>query len=422
MSELLEKMFEWNRWNELIDNANDKGIEVATLKKLCEPDTRVRLYFSIKTGNYEIAPPHIAKIPKDNGDFREVFVNEPVDRVVLTLINECVSEMFKDEIHPSCKSYQKGIGCQEIVKDVSRAIVELDDMSAAWKCDLSKFFDSCRIECIDAILDKLERRLNYEKGTEPVINILRKYYHNDFVFDVEGNLIEHYGSLKQGCAFASFLANVMLYEIDTILSNMDIIYVRYSDDILMIGKDANEAKMILESMLPEYGLHLNPKKVEKLDADHWFKFLGFNIKGELITLSKSRVKKFQKEIEKRTIKKKNTNLYNARRSIIKYLYEGEYCWATSCLSTVNCEHDINEMNKFIMDCLRAVQTGKKKVGGLGVVDNLPDRTILRGTGKNVTSNRQKTEKMIENYLTVGCLTKALKMNKTIYGACVRSMR
>jgi len=143
---------------------------------------------------------------------------------------------------------------------------------------------------------------------------------------------------------------------------------------------------------------------------------------ELITLSKSRVKKFQKEIEKRTIKKKNTNLYNARRSVIKYLYEGEYCWATSCLGTVNCEADINEMNKFIMDCLRAVQTGKKKVGGLGVVTNLPDRTILRGTGKNVTSNRQKTEKMIENYLTVGCLTNALKMNKAIYGACVRSMR
>lgn len=79
------------------------------------------------------------------------------------------------------------------------------------------------------------------------------------------------------------------------------------------------------------------------------------------------------------------------------------------------------MNLFIMDCLRAVQTGKRKIGGLGSVDYLEDRTILRGTGKNVTSNRNKTDKQIENYLSVGCLSNAMKISKPIYEACVRSL-
>ena len=84
-----------------------------------------------------------------------------------------------------------------------------------------------------------------------------------------------------------------------------------------------------------------------------------------------------------------------------------------------------------MDCLRAVKVreskkhkGKisiSKIGGLGVVTDLPDRTILRGTGKNVTSNRNKTDKHIENYLSMSCLSNAMQMDKVIFEALVRSM-
>lgn len=423
---LLEKMFEHTRWEELIVKADEKGINLSVLKQLCIPQTRVELYNAIKNCRYEIMPPHIARIPKDKpNEFREVYVNEAVDRIVLTLINDCLCELFTDMIHPQCKSYQKGIGCQEVVQTISKEICRLTrmktDKSIGYKADLSKYFDNVRIEIIDDVFDELEQRLGFELNTEPVITLLRKYYHNDLVFDVDGNLIEHYGSLKQGCSVASFLANVVLYDVDKALNEMDIIYYRYSDDIVMIGKDAMKAKALLEEMLQRYGLKLNPNKVEELYADKFFKFLGFNIKGDLITLSKNRIKKFQKEIEKRTIKKRNITFDQARRSVIAYLYEGEYCWATSCLGTVNCKPDLDEMNKFIMDCLRAVKTGKKKIGGLGVVTNLPDRTILRGTGKNVTANRKKTDKKIENYLSMGCLSNAMKLSKPIYEACVRSL-
>ena len=50
-------------------------------------------------------------------------------------------------------------------------------------------------------------------------------------------------------------------------------------------------------IIHKYGVTLNPKKVEIIYKDRWVKFLGFNIKGDQITLSKSRVKSFQKEIK-----------------------------------------------------------------------------------------------------------------------------
>ena len=143
-------------------------------------------------------------------------------------------------------------------------------------------------------------------------------------------------------------------------------------------------------------------------------------------------KKFQKEIVCRTLNKPNITEKQARLNVIRYLYEGEYSWATSCLGIVNCKADIDELNKFIMDCLRACKVretqkrkskiGINKIGGLGVVDNLPDRTILRGTGRNVTRNRNKTNKQIENYLTLGTITNAMQIHKTVFEACVRSMK
>ena len=124
-NKLLEMMFEHDRWNDLIIKADEKGINLTVLKQLCIPQVRVRLYEAIKTYNYEVAPPHIARIPKDNGEFREVYVNEDIDRIVLTLINDCLSELFADMIHPQSKAYQKGIGFQEVVQNVSKEIVDI---------------------------------------------------------------------------------------------------------------------------------------------------------------------------------------------------------------------------------------------------------------------------------------------------------
>lgn len=424
-SKLLQMMFEHERWQSLIDNATEKEIDLKIIRELCYPEERKKLFTLIYEDKYNIFPPHIAKIPKDNGEFRTVYVNEPRDRILLTLINDCLCELFSDMIHPQCKSYQKGIGTQKVVKEIGAEIVRLDKIKGGqigWKSDFSKYFDTVKIEVIDGVFDEWERRLCFEKGTEPVINLLRRYYHQDLYFDEKGNLCHKYQSLKQGCATASVLANVCLYELDDFMSKKYRIYYRYSDDVVVIDENTDDVINDMNAIIEKYGVKLNPKKVEPLYADKWFKFLGFNIKGDMITLSKNRVKKFQKEIENRTIKKKNINGERARKAIIRYLYEGEYNFATSCLGVINIEKDLDELNKFIIDCIRACETGKKKIGGLGSVDYLEDRTILRGKGKNVTSNRNKTDKNIENYLSMKCLSNDLKMNKTVFEAAIRSIK
>ena len=416
---LLKEFFKKERWQYAIDKGVDKEINQDLLKKLCSPETRLELYNRIKNDKYAIMPPHEAQIPKDDGTMRTVYVNEGIDRVILSIINDILFEFCSDMVHKNCVSYQKGIGCGKVVKRCVDVIQHMQNNTIGIKADLSKYFDSVPIEYIDRCFDEVEKRT----GKSKLIDILREYYHMNYVFDMDKNLIEKFTSLRQGCAVAAFLADAVLYDIDETISQMDVFYIRYSDDILVVGNQWQEAQEVFKRMLNEKGLVLNPKKVETLYKDKWFKFLGFNIKGDMITLSKNRVKTFQREIEKRTIKKKSRNADQVIGNVQRYLYKGVdgYSWATSVLSVINVEKDIDTLNEFVLDCIRACITNKKKIGGLGSVNDREDYTILRGTGKNVKSNRLKTNKEFEAYKSIRCMRNALITSKQSYDVLVMQM-
>jgi len=419
MDILLAEFFEKERWEKALEVGVGKGIDKGELRRLTTPEVRLAMYNAIITDNYEIAPPHQAQIPKDNGDMRIVYVNENVDRIFLSIANNLFFELFPELVHKSCKSYQSGIGCGKIVQEASRNMMKTNGVKVGFKADLTKYFDSVPLKYIDGIFDKMEQKI----GKSKIIDIIRKYYHTDLCFDINGNLIEHYQSLKQGCAVASFLADAVLYHLDEALSKMQGYYVRYSDDLLFIGNNWKNAFKITQSMLNEMQMSLNPKKVELVYKDKWVKFLGFNIMGDKITLSKSRVKSFQKEIERCTIKQRNVSVVKAINQVNNYLYKGDgkFSWATSVLPIINVEADINTLNAFVMDAIRACATNKKKIGGLGSVNDKSDYTIIRGTGRNVSANRIKTGKEIEGFLTLGCMRNAITTRRAVYEALVRMM-
>ncbi len=416
---ILQMFADFDRWSEAISKGVDKDIRRDQLYQLAKPETRAAIVRLIADGEYRISPPHIARIPKDNGEFREVYVNEPIDRVVLHLANNLLFDIMPETIHKNCRSYQRGIGCNQVVKEVSRMIGESNGQVIGWKSDLSKYFDSVPIRYIDSMFDRVEEK----HGKSKLMDMLRDYYHNDVYFDVDGKVQSKYQSLKQGCSIASYLADAALFHVDEKLSNLDGLYIRYSDDMLFVGKDYEKAMRILEDELAKMEMKLNPKKIEYLDKNHWFKFLGYSIKGDMRSMSPVRLKTFQKEIEKRTIKRRDTTLRGAVNSVNSYLYKGngEFSWATQVLGVINVKKDIDTMNMFVMDCLRAVQTGKRRVGGLGYVRDLKDHCVVRGTGRNVKANRQKTDARIDGYLTIGCMQKALMTRRGVYDALVSSL-
>ena len=423
-NKLLELMFQKERWEALITKADLKGIDKGELRKMCHPDVRAAIYLAIKNETMEFMPSHMAQIPKDTpGEYRTVFVGENIDRCIQSLINDCLFELFPEMVHPSCKSYQKNLGTGKTVKELSSILANTKTEIVGVKSDFHHYFDVVNLDAIMNVFDTIEKKLGFANGTEPVMNLLRKTWNNNLVFDLDGNLIEQYCGIRQGNAIGSFLADAILYELDEFMSNKYLFYCRYSDDCITIHNNPDEIIRDMNNIISKYGVSLNPRKVQVLRKNEWFKFLGFNLKDSMITLSKSRVKSFQKEIENRTIKQRNITPQKALNQVNSYLYKGDgiYSFATSVLPIINVEKDIETLNAFVMDALRACATKKTKIGGLGCVNDKEDHTILRGVGKNVTANRNNTPKEINGYLSIGCMRKALLTRRAVYDTLVRSM-
>ena len=176
----------------------------------------------------------------------------------------------------------------------------------------------------------------------------------------------------------------------------------------MVGRDADKALETLEEMLSTKGLSLNPKKVEKIDGNHPFTFLGFKIDGQKVTLSDKSLKKFKKEIQKRTKYKKGRTLRSATKEINRYLYTAyiknptEFGWAEYFFKIINVEEDIIMMDNYIKDHLKHTVTWKW----------------------NHTTNMHKCpqEKLRDNgYVSMHKLWKDYRSNHYIYEQQVRCM-
>lgn len=427
---LLEELFAYEAgWEKAVVSADGKGIKRGVVENFSAPSFRQAVKDRIAAGRYSVRPPHEARIPKDDGTMRTVYANEADDRVLLTAVNDTLFRLCPDMVHPACKSYQAGIGCGRIARQVSRDLAEITSGgrirdTIGYKIDLSKYFDSVPIAYVDAAFDGVEQRL----GPSAVLDMLREYYHDDVLLDIDRKPIRKYTSLRQGCAVAAFLADSVLYHIDEALSAMDVAYYRYSDDILILGKDADAAFAKASGMLSDMGLALNPKKVERLHPEKWFTFLGFSLypsPGGLISLSKKRVGNFQHAVEKRTFghPAAANGPEAAMRRLARYLYvpgPSGYGYAEGLLPIITSGADIRQMDLFVLDCLRACATGKDRVGGLGWDGSGKSGVIRRGRGRNVTSNRTKLPR-IDGYVPLSHMQSAFMSSRRAYAAYARSM-
>lgn len=407
-------------FEETISHSLEKGISKNIISEMCDPRKRIIVANMIAEDEWHIAPPYIAEIPKENGEKRKVYVNQPLDRIILTQINHVYQRLYSHLIHRNCVSYQKGIGVKNVVDNICRAIVNYESDIVGYKVDISKYFDS---------VDKstLNDTLALINTNSPIDRLVSSYYNEDLVINENGELEERYKSITQGCAVSTFLANIILNNVDEELSKMDIIYYRYSDDILIIGKDSNRALERLNTLLKEKGLFLNPKKIEPINKNSWFTFLGVRIYKNKKSLSNKSIKKFQKKIQNIT---KNSSpgdkkeVIKAIKKINKFLYTDylkshkNFGWAEYFFSILNIEEDIRILDEYIKDALRSIYTGKKKIGGLGI-SNTERNGILRGTGKNVTANFRKTKCQKDllqelGYVSMVHLFKLFRINKDLY--------
>ena len=423
MDAFLDRLFDDDAiWEKAIAGGAEKHIKTKILENFTDPNYRSALKSRIRDGKKSIKPPHEAQVPKDDGTMRTVYVNAAEDRILFAAVNEALFRYCPDMVHQSCMSYRSGIGCGKVAREVAKYIkTNCQGLERiGWKIDLSKYFDTVDRKYIEQVFESVASRL----GPSALLTLLNVYYHDDRLQALDGHMFEKYTSLRQGCAVASFLADSVLYPVDSVMSKMDVGFWRYSDDILILGPHANAAFETCSEMLKEMGLSMNQKKIERLTCDKWFTFLGFSIKGGEISLSKKRLGNFQKAVRDRTVDAAHpVGSEKAMSRVASWLYEkGEsgYGYAEGILPVLTSIQDLRQMDAYILDCLRACDTGRTKLGGLGYNKSGNGGVIERGRGRNVSENRKKRPR-IDGYTPLTYMRSLYRNAPAAYAAYANLM-
>lgn len=389
--DLIELFFQPEYWYNAIDKSIDKGLDKGMLRYMSSAEGRLKLFDQIANGDYHIKPPEVKKIPKDNGKFREIYINSPKDRIVLSIINSIWNDEHPELISPACKAYLVGNSCAKTVREVSHKELH------GYKLDLSKYFDSVSIETINKCLDKLDTHT-------PLDDAIREYYNTNIVIENKKK-VTRYKSLAQGCALSAFLSNAVLFDIDARMLELCDYYCRYSDDMLILGPNADKALVELKIMLADIGLSLNPDKIEKIIPTSEFKFLGFGLQGHKILISKKSLAEKKKAVQHITkLISHNKSLspeQKLKRAVreVKYLFinHSDPChgWLYGKSLAVNDLERIEYLDKFCKEHIRASVTGKW----------------------NYTTNVHKvTEEMLRNagYVSLVHMFKIAQINRDLF--------
>lgn len=366
-------------WQDVLNRARRKKgrkVDMESFGAVADTVGRARLVQAIADGSFTLSPPKTLYIDKKTDvylsykeasfrEFKEVRTlyapSQPLDGLVLGAVSAIYNKLYGDRIHPSCRSYQRGVGVRTILHE--DLIPRLKRSERGYKVDLSKYFDSVNRETLDATLKSMDTG-------SPVDALVWKHFHDDRVF-VNGQLEPRYMSIRQGNALGTLLANLALRDVDERLAAMDVLYLRYADDILVIGPQADEALATLKEMLGAKGLMLNEKKTVAIDCRHPFTFLGCEICDGKVDMSEESYQRIKRKIRlicrphKYIPKESREEQGKAIRKINWLLRDGHYAdqrnfgWERYFFSVIDNPVRVRMLDQYIREHLKGVYVGRQ---------------------------------------------------------------
>lgn len=397
----------------VVDHLIAKKVPLSQANLFFQPETWEILSDKIANHEYHFSALTESYIDKRNGnpmnyaqaasrnfeDVRKIYMMTPMDRAVAHMIYLIYYKKFIGMSHERCVSYKSGIGTSKVAKKLSKEMQERG-FYEGYKMDIHHYFDDLNMETIEKQLVKM-------KTGSVLDDLLWELYQDDRVL-VNEELIHKHRGLIQGCAFACLLANLILIDIDERISKMNVIYYRYSDDIIVLGndKDTKYAKELIAKMLAPKGLQLHPTKVQRINRGEWFEFLGFSFKGDMISLSGKTLANIEHEVKIRTMSKtRQAHRPATKKELQKMIKDLQWYFFTAfaksqenfgvgvyLFGTVNVRRDLEAIENYIKDCLRAAYTNKSNIYGLGYVKDRDWYVVDNcNRGQNVGENRRKTQ-------------------------------
>lgn len=383
---LLEELKKEEYWHDTLERmvrksniASDEELSLIAFDVL---GNRERVLSLIEAGEYKWSIPKKLKLSKmGTKRKRIVYMYSLQDRYLLGVLYRVFSKFYLNSISSHCYSYKRGVRTLSAIEYL-KSNVAIHNLYGL-KLDIHAYFNSVCEEYLYKVIKEVSN------GEEPIYTLLSTLYFSNQAFDIETQqYIEEYKSLIPGTAFSSFLANYCLKEIDYEISDgMQLIYARYSDDILLFGESEErikEALSIIQSKLTSLGLEINPDKYEWITPGSEIDFLGLKLlPSGSIDISDNSLRKMKKKIRfmcrdgRKRIELLHKDPYKVARDILgRYNYRVYKCfiqdaskfgWAYYAFRYITVSSSLRELDNYLKDRIRQMITGHNNSANISKV-------------------------------------------------------
>lgn len=364
--DLFKDLLDENKWNSFLMSKIESNYlspkEIKEFKDFITEKKYLDICERIVENEYEFSIPKkivINKIGKNKKRIVYMFNEDEV--IILKYINYLLYDydyMFSSNLY----SFRKNKSVKDAINGIQR-IHNLDNMYA-YKVDISNYFNSVSI---DILLVNLKNEID-----ENTYNLFNSILSNNKVI-YNKKVIKEEKGIMAGVPISSFLANYYLKDMDRYFENNNIKYFRYADDILVLSNNIEELieyKNDIHNYLIDSGLNINPDKEYIFNPKESVEFLGFEINGRIVDISKMQLKKIKGKIKRSARKfrrwklEKNVEdiptLVTMNKKFNNKFYgkeDDELSWRYYFFPLINTTDSLHEIDLYMQECQRYVVTG-----------------------------------------------------------------
>ena len=299
------------------------------------------------------------------GKKRVVYSFAPDEMTILKLIAFKLYD-YDGCFSSNCYAFRRGIKASDAIFRIRRAIG--DRPMWAYKLDIHDYFNSISI---DILLPMLADML---ADDQPLYRFFERMLTDNRAVSDGEIIVERHGVMA-GTPTAPFLADVYLKEVDWYFSDANVVYARYSDDIILFADDretlmAHKSKMA--EFLRKYRLEINPDKEKIYSPDEAYEFLGFKCHARDIDISEATKRKMKGKIRRAAKSLMRWKVRNhmepekAMKGLINHFnrifFENDdtesLTWSRWFFPVINQTEGLREIDHYLQQNIRFLSTGK----------------------------------------------------------------
>ena len=232
------------------------------------------------------------KINKDNNEKRTLGLATINDKIVQTAIKNLIESRLETGFLNSSYAYREGRSARKAVNKV-RHYIQAEKKQWLAKCDIDNFFDNLDHQ-------RLKRQLTPYINDNYLLELIFSFIKMGYITG-ENRWIERLKGVPQGAVLSPLLANLYLSPLDQRMKDLNLAYVRYADDFVMLADTQKKAEEILQSTIlyieKRLKLQLNSGAFVK-HTQYGFKFLGVWITDKTISISSRKIEKIKSKIKR----------------------------------------------------------------------------------------------------------------------------